>query len=292
MSSNILSPKTHKEFLMKKAAFLLLAALTASFGQAVIAPPLYSSPSITFYDNGSAPTVYGIPAACQAVTIQYNTAQKTIQSLDVRGDSLIISTLPVDTPYYPLAQSSDMVAPIYVGPRVVFDQMGTYQAYEHDLSQPVILIYPPPPPVLVPLGEFEILPLLEVQPAGPTVEDVVTLNLYLGQTNGDPCVAYSGTATVKDSAVFLTWQELGLGRACLDTVYDTPVKYGPSFNLGTLSQGKYSVFIEDTVNVGSFAVSGILVVNGSVTIMKHPLSRMMSIPVPGALVTAIKAPHR
>ena len=274
---------------MKKVFIILAAVAAAAFCQIVISPPLYGGPSITLYGDGAAPQVYGAPAVCQSVTILYS--GKTVSSAEVRGDSLVVFTSLDTSGIRPLSQSADIIGPIYYGPSVIFNKTGIYQAYEVDISGPVILIYPPPPPVYVPLGEFTILPLVEATPAKPTVNDSISLFLVLGQTLADPCVAYSGTAVVKDSAIFLSWQELGLGRPCLDTLYTSPVKYGPVFRLGRLSAGNYSVYVDDTVLVGTLRVNGILIVNGSVTVMKHPLSRMMSVPVPGALVTAVKAPQ-
>jgi hypothetical protein len=269
-----------RNFLITAVLLVLLGLVSWVPAQSYILPEIDYS-SITLYENGGDPAVYGPPRVCQSVYVGYvmTNTQKRITNIAVRGDSLIVTTGTVSDP-------------VTSGNMVVFDRMGIYRAFEY-LGQ--MEIYGPDGNRIVPmyksLGSFRILPGMSTTPGAPLVGAPVTLNLVLGQMYSYCPPVYTGTAVVKGNDIYLSYREIPVDIVCIQVVPTEPVQYGPSFDLGALDAGSYTVFIEDSINVGSIKVSDILVVHGRVTVMQHPLVRMIPAAVAGATVVALPAPQ-
>lgn len=262
---------------MKQRIPVVLILLLSSLAWAQFAPvPLYNA-SITFYEDGKDPVLYGPPRVCERVGIQYAGTNKRIDSLEIHHDSLIISTVTDSgIKVIPLG-TEDIISPYY-SYTVVFERMGVYEAFENDLE-----CKKGNSCGLVSLGAFRILPQISTQPAGPVTTQDVTLNLVAGQIL-DGCIHYEKEqAVVKDSVVLVSYTESW--EPC-DLYRSSPERYGPSFSLGKLAAGAYTVMIEDSVAAGSFTVADPLVLPGVVTIMKHPLTKSMDIPIPEVEIVA------
>jgi hypothetical protein len=215
--------------------------------------------------------------------------------VEIKGDSLLIFTNPViDTPYIPPAVTQDMVIAPFPGTTVIFNKIGVYRAFEAVKMETVCpggTGWCTRTVTINNLGRFRILPLLQTTPVSPIVNQPITLRLIVGESN-DCFPGYESSFKITGTRIDLMFEENGF--ACLGTCREGPCppqKYGPSFDLGTLSAGAYTVYYEDSVKAGTIKVHDILIVNGKATVMQHPYVRMLPRPVEGAVVSAVKAPQ-
>jgi hypothetical protein len=257
-----------EEIIMKK--YLMLKVLAIIVIPALPFAPVILNPTITFYEDGKAPVISGRPEVCNPVGIYFvgsssgSSVQKTISDLKISGDSLLIYTT-VD----PSPGSNNTV---------IFDSMGIYKAYEIDMTRSASF-----------LGTVRILPIIKTDPAMPIRGTAIQLSLTIAQQYSDCTPLFNTKATVSGNKILLDFQAylpLWL-RPCV--ISQTPIPYGPVFNLGTLAPGEYSLVIEDSVTIGTLTVNDILILKGMVTIMQSPYIRMMARPVADAVVTAVKA---
>ncbi|MFH0920345.1 MAG: T9SS type A sorting domain-containing protein [Fibrobacterota bacterium] len=271
------------------SVFILLLAFIAVHAQRIIYPGYDPTPTITFSETLSTPVVTGTPLCGQAVGLSLTGCN--ISGIHVSGDSLILDaegTLPGPVPL-------DLTFPIFDAQYdtvFVFDKAGSYQAYLNVIDNMaqlgVIGPFPIDPQTL--LGSFRIYPILSTLPVYPVADDSITLKLIVGQTVNWACPpSYTGVSAVVDSTcIRLSYTEhpnMTL-MACLDTI-----KYGPLFSLHKLAAGSYSVYIEDSVFVGSIVVTNPLIVNGRVTEMIDPRLDYIRLSVlKGAAVIAVAAP--
>ncbi|MFH1759757.1 MAG: T9SS type A sorting domain-containing protein, partial [bacterium] len=77
---------------------------------------------------------------------------------------------------------------------------------------------------------------------------------------------------------------------CIEIYLDPPEKYGIAFDLGQLQKGRYEVYMEDSIYVDQIYVYDVLTLNGSITVMKNPFSRMMTVAIPDVPVYAVPEP--
>src|SRR3989339_558414 len=254
--------------------FMLAAYATA---QGFVAPIYSYNSSITFYTDGTAPVAYGQPRTCESVGVFLtSTPRKTISGLAVSGDSMLISTT-TDT-------SGLIVILPYYSNTVVFNRAGVYKAYEVNTEMVCIMAGCN----ISPLGSVRIYPRIETIPAMSVTGQPVTLDLVLGRVSIACPPTYVSNFHIQRGTVSLSWTEIPPDPRLLCGNID-PQQYGPSFDLGQLDAGEYTVIIEDSITVGTFTVHDFMVVDGHVTIMQHPLINAIPRPVGGVMVTAIRA---
>jgi hypothetical protein len=256
-------------------SFFIFVLTSMSFG----VMPIVRQSVLTFYSNGGKPKVSWPLRVTETADIEVLDAaniQKVIKGIEIRGDSLLLFTAITKTPDG-IVRYAD----------TVFNRSGIYQAFEI----PVELVLGSPGPIRLSLGQFRVLPKMETTPMQPISSQAIQLKLVLGVTHSACPPVYQSSITQKGNLILLQFSEI-LGRLapCPAIYIDPPVGYGPVFDLGKLSAGKYAITIEDSITVDTLWVNQAIPLKGTAMIMQSPYIKSMPRPVPGAQIVAYPAP--
>lgn len=241
-------------------------------------PYLDQTPTITFSETGAAPVYNRIPIVCDNVGINLVNASgqyMSIESLVLRNDTLFVVPSQLIL-IIPLQQS--IVAPIYEGTTISFDRAKIYKAVK--VSNVGV-------GTASSLGSFVIKPKFSTNPVSPYSGSPITLNLTMGETHSACPPTYSNVSYVKNGKSIMLGFTETMPTICVAMYVDPAQPYGPTFSLGQLDTGTYSLYVRDTVFIGSFTVGTSYSLDGSAMIMKNPLTRMMALPVPDAHIVGV-----
>jgi hypothetical protein len=281
---------------MKNYSYLIIilciAAMQAGGASSVIAWP--PTPNITFYTNAQEPDIRGMPTVLTSIYISLSDLDSSMfmaktDSITVRNDSLIIHTR--DT----------LRTPIYLDYRpVIFKKAGAYTVVQaktftiyHRINGPQgqsLGVDSSSVTQYNHLTDINILPKLEVTPSAPVTTRPVQAKLVLGEIISNCFPTYNTQILINGTDIKFSYSEgPAVCMNCINCV-DT-IQHGPQYNLGLLAAGTYSVYIEDTIKVGSINVTDPVILSGTVMRMTDPnLPTGVFYPVQDARIRADREP--
>jgi len=236
--------------------------------------------SVTYYRDGRDPISNGFHSVGNQINVSIFDSLSTrfIKEYIITGDSLLIITNE--------NISKKPAVSIFIGNLAQFNETGIYKVFEAfesllmDCGGKKYCSF-------AQLGIITIVPSFKTSPVIPTADDSITLVLIHGlSSSACPNIPQQINHTLKGNNIHLSYTMAKALGPCIDIFYDPPRPYGPSFNLGVLPAGQYILYIDESSMLGTFTVNKTLVLPGSVTEMKNPLTKSISIPVEGAIITA------